>query len=114
MQASQFALTMSEDDLQACVEDLLTRHHYVWFHDKDARRNPAGFLDIFAVHPDTGYLIIAELKVESETKGKLRSRQATMLKALLMHERPHFYVGVWRPRHWANGHIRHIIEGGAR
>jgi hypothetical protein len=101
---------MSEDELQASVEGELERYHYLWFHDKDARRNRAGLPDVMAVHPTTGYLILAELKKED---GRVRQMQAKWLQALQLHTRPHFYVGIWRPRHWATGHIQAVIKFGS-
>jgi hypothetical protein len=110
MRAIDYALQMSEDQLQASVEELLTRLGYLWFHDEDPRRNNAGLLDLIAVHPRTGFLLMVELKTQ---KGKVRTRQAEWLAGLQRRRRDHFYVAIWRPEHWRSGHIQQVLKQGA-
>jgi hypothetical protein len=110
MKAIDYALTMSEDQLQASVEDLLTRLHYLWFHDEDPRRDNAGLPDLIAVHPFTGFLLMVELKTQ---KGKTTTRQSEWLAALQRRRRDHFHVAIWRPEHWRNGVIQQVLRQGA-
>lgn len=110
MKAEDYVLTMTEEDLQGSVEDMLTTLRYLWFHDEDARRDQAGLPDLIAVHPLTGFLIMVELKKE---KGTVRVKQAKWLAALQLRKRPDYYVGIWRPRHWQSGMIQQILRHGA-
>lgn len=110
VKASDYALIMSEDELQASVEELLERYHYLWFHDEDSRKNESGLPDVIAVHPRTGFLIIAELKKQG---GRFRGKQLPWLNALRLRARPHTYIGVWRPQQWVDGTILTTIRAGA-
>ena len=110
MQAADYALTMTEDDLQVCVEDLLTTLGYLWFHDEDSRRNEAGLPDLIAVHERTGFLLIVELKKEN---GKARPKQARWLAALRRRQRQAYLCCIWRPSHWRSGEILRVLRQGA-
>lgn len=71
--------SMTEAQLQDTIVEALDLFGWLSFHDNDSRRNRAGFPDICAVHPRTGWLLFYELKSH---RGKLRPAQEMWISAL--------------------------------
>lgn len=94
------AAHMTEAQLQANVEAALTRFRWSWLHDRDPRRNRAGFPDVLAAR--AGVVVGAELKTE---RGRTSPAQEQWLRDLGAHG----YL--WRPRHWLDGTILDILAG---
>lgn len=99
---------MSEDQLQACVIEYAELRKWLWWHDQDSRRNPAGLPDLILVR--SGRLVFAELKA---TGGRIRDRQRDWLTQLELVARGNsdgaVQVFVWRPLDWINGTIRRVL-----
>lgn len=93
---------MSEAELQANVEEMLTLLGWRFIHDRDSRKNNAGFPDICAVR--RGRLLFAELKT---TRGRFRTEQRLWLEALAMTD---VEVYEWRPRDWHAGTIEEVLR----
>lgn len=95
-------LAYPESALQTGVEELLALDGWLFFHDRDARRNRAGLPDLVAVHPTRGRLLFAELKTE---RGRLRPDQAAWLDALeLVQGPPEVYL-------WRTGDLDYTQDG---
>ncbi len=93
---------MSERELQANVEEMLTLFGWRFYHDRDSRRNNAGLPDVIAVR--RGRLLFAELKT---TRGRVRTEQRGWLEALAMTDAE---VHIWRPRDWHAGTIEEVLR----
>ena len=98
------ARPMREADLQRTVEELAARLGFLVFHDRDSRRNNAGFLDTWLIHPASGHLLVRELKTES---GRLTSEQEDWFSALTLGG---YDVAVWRPSDLHTGRIQQELE----
>lgn len=90
----------SEAQFQQAVTDLATLRGWLYFHDHDSRRNKRGFPDLVLAHPRTGQLLFVELK---KADGRVSVDQQRWLDAL---RRGGHRAEVWRPAHFATGHIQ--------
>ena len=81
---------ISEKHFLRYVIDLCDAGRWLYFHDHDSRRNPAGLPDLIMVRD--GRIIFAELKTQ---KSKLRTEQERWLAELQKAEGVETYV--WRP-----------------
>ncbi len=79
---------MSEKQFQAEVERIAARCGWVSFHDRDSRRNDAGFPDLLLIRER---IVWAELKSEH---GKVSADQRRFLYGLLAAGQE---VYIWRP-----------------
>ena len=93
--------TKTESEFQRELLEAAGYLGYMRFHDHDARRDneragvDRGFPDSLLIHPDTGRLIVAELKTE---RGRLSAHQRRWLEAFRTVRTVEAYV--WRPRDW--------------
>lgn len=71
----------NEAELQAQVCELLNLYGWKWHHETDSRRTTAGWPDLFAVHPVTGWTLVLELK---SATGQVTAAQLDWLYALGM------------------------------
>ena len=120
----QVARAMTEDELKDAVEDSLEAFGYIWKHDRPARYSDgrvrthfeghAGFPDIVAVHPNTGKILLFELKVELPSKGKVTDSQQAWLDAFAASCESCVASGVWRPSDWLDGTINETIIWGTK
>ena len=103
-----YAHTITEAQFQARVVGLARRAGFrlpeggpkgfpldLVYHTFDSRRCAPGFPDLVMVHPETGRIVIAELKAEG---GYARPEQRAWLEAF--RKNPAVEVYVWKPRHW--------------
>lgn len=103
---ARMAAAMPEKELQKLVEGLGIVLGWINFHDRDSRKNNAGFPDLVMAHDDHGVLF-AELKSQ---KGRFRPEQEVWLGRLRKDDQR---VYVWRPSDWFDGSIRAVLEGRA-
>lgn len=70
---------------------------YIVHHETDSRRTRAGFPDVVAVHPVTGWMFVLELKSE---RGRVRPEQVEWLHAMkaAAQVNAHLFAGLIRPR----------------
>lgn len=71
---------MNERTFQAWVRRIALENNWLFFHTYDSRKSDKGFPDCVIVRD--GFLIFAELKVQSESKGKVTPNQQVWLDAL--------------------------------
>ena len=91
------AKTMTEADLQACVETAAKLRGWRTYHTHDSRRSQAGFPDLVLVRGN--HILWRELKTMT---GRLRPEQHAWIDDL---EHAGADVGIWRPIDWLNGTI---------
>lgn len=94
---------MTEAELQTNVRQAARLGGWLTYHTNDSRRSDKGFPDLVFVHPITGRTVYAELKSE---RGRIRPEQRQWIEAL---ERGGHDVHVWRPAHWTDGTITHVL-----
>lgn len=119
----QIARAMSEDELKKIIETALGAYGYIWKHDRPAHyqdgrvathyEGHGGFPDIVAVHPNTGKILVFELKVELPSRGVVSEDQQTWLDAFALACEASVASGVWRPSDWLDGTILDTIKWGA-
>lgn len=85
------ARNMAERTLQGRVEMLAKELGWLFYHTHDSRRSQAGFPDIVLAHPETGRLVVRELKT---MKGTTSTEQDQWLAAFTA---AGIDTGVWRP-----------------
>lgn len=83
---------LSEEMFQAQVEKLAEGYGWYVFHDRDSRKNKAGFPDVFCAHPEHGIIHI-ELKTED---GPVRPAQKRVINII---RRAGGRAFIARPRH---------------
>lgn len=93
----------TEAQFQQAVLDLADLRGWLYFHDYDSRRNPAGFLDLVLLHERTGELLFAELKTAT---GRVSVKQQRWIDALIAGGHA---VHVWRPAHLRSGQIARAL-----
>lgn len=98
---STIAQHLTEADLQASVEDLLTFRGWKWHHETDSRKTAAGWLDITAIRDHR--ILAIELKAE---KGKLTAEQESWLDAWYLTPAEAY---LWRPTDWFDGTIDAVL-----
>ena len=98
----QRARAISEKELQEAVEQLLGLHRWLFFHDRDSRRNNAGFPDIVAI--GHGRHLAIELK---KIGFKPREQQRIWLDAFRSIGAE---VYVWTPMQWLDGTITSTLS----
>lgn len=109
---------MTEEELQDAVIDHLRTAGYLVHHDRPAQRGDgswytavqgdAGFPDILAIHPKTGFMIVVELKSE---KGVVSEAQLEWLNAFRNHGCLEGMVGVWKPDAWPKRVSYWVVAG---
>ncbi len=101
------AKTMSEANLQACIEQLARYRGWRSYHTHDSRRSQAGFPDLVLVKNDR--ILWRELKTMT---GRMRPEQTAWLTDL---EAAGADTAIWRPIDWLNGTIdRDLATTGTR
>lgn len=85
---------MSEEQFQRRILDYCQMRGLLVFHDRDSRRNQAGFPDLVIVGPH--HVLFRELKTD---KGRIRPEQVTWLRSLRQAGQD---ARVWRPRDWGD------------
>ena len=92
--AQWMAGQMSEETLQAKVEDLAQRLGWRKYHTHDSRRSDKGFPDLVLVHAGRGRVLYRELKKQT---GRVTKEQKEWLADLTAAGQD---AGLWRPVHW--------------
>lgn len=123
---AEYAMTvanrMSEATFQAQLDGLGADLGWLCYHTHDSRKSQRGFLDWVAIRGPR--LIFAELKVQSESRGKLSADQERWLErlrffarlvnaaALLVPKavRPSVEIYVWRPISITTDEIARILR----
>lgn len=98
---SSIAEHLTEADLQASVEDLLTFRGWLWHHETDSRKSHAGFLDLVALRDHR--IVAIELKA---AKGKTTPGQERWLDAWILTPAEAY---LWRPADWFDGSIDRVL-----
>jgi len=97
--------------LQEMVVDTLKTissiRRVIWYHTHDSRHSPAGYPDVIAIYPDTGRVVVAELKRE---KTQPTFEQIEWLNAFSATPAE---VYLWRPSHFYGGQIHAVLTGRA-
>ena len=86
-------LTETEDEFQGWITDLAERTGWIWFHDRDSRKNPSGFPDLVLAR--NGRVIFAELKVGYNKPSDAQIEWLTNLG--WNNDTSHKLVRLWRP-----------------
>ncbi len=94
---------MSEDELQAQVEQFARGMGWLVYHTRDSRRSERGFPDLVLVHPHAGATLFVELKRDGEhpTPDQWRWLRALALRGA---------VFVWRPLNWRTGEVGRALR----
>lgn len=95
------AKTMTEAQLQACIENAARYLGWRSYHTHDSRRSQAGFPDLVLVKGSQ--ILWRELKT---TTGRLRPEQTAWLTDL---NAAGADTGIWRPIDWLNGTVEHEL-----
>lgn len=69
----------TELELQGAIQDALDLMGWKHHHETDSRRTHPGWPDVFAAHPDSGWLAMLELKTST---GKVTGAQLAWLQAM--------------------------------
>lgn len=97
-------LGMREADLQDAVIALATVLGWESYHTWNSVGSRAGFPDLVMWHPVQRRILFAELK---STRGILRADQERTLLSLA---ESGAHVHIWRPVHWLDGTIDHVLR----
>jgi hypothetical protein len=97
---------MLEAELQTQVLERANVYRYLSYHTYDSRRSAPGFPDLVLLHPDTGALIVAELKRED---GTVTPEQNAWLRAFALRGLAY----VWRPSDMRRGDVERALRRGA-
>jgi hypothetical protein len=79
MSAAVWTDSMEERDLQVAIVQEAKQLGWMCFHQWNSKHSPAGFPDLFLVHPATGRRLALELKTAT---GKVSIEQRDWLAAL--------------------------------
>lgn len=93
MRGASAATTQSEASWQRSVIEMARTAGWMVYHTRDARRSPAGFMDLVMAHETPGHpLLCVELKTET---GVVSNAQEAWLKAI--GGSTGIVTAVWRP-----------------